>query len=111
MTAGLDLPRDTQLNGVDQRVTRAQIADDYQIVAWRSQICLPQIFFRRFDGCARIIGKFDSHRTYSPAKRELASHFLTWREGKNGGVFRAQIGSVAPHRSVSGENDDFCTRQ
>ena len=69
MTAGLDLPRDTQLNGVDQRVAGPQIADDYQIVARRSQICLAQIFFRRFDGRIRIIGKFYPDRTHSPAKR------------------------------------------
>ena len=68
MTAGLDLPRDTQLNGVDQRVAGPQIADDYQIVARRSQICLAQIFFRRFDGRIRIIGKFYPHRTHPPAK-------------------------------------------
>src|SRR5438046_8580349 len=105
----LILPRSSQLHRVHQCLAGAQVADDHQIVTWRSQSCVLQIFLGRFDGDIRIIGKFYSYRISSPTKCELTSNFLVRSEGKNRGVFRTQVGGIARHRAVAGKDDDTRT--
>src|SRR5438132_680964 len=101
----------SKLHGVHQRIACAQVADNHQIVARRSQSRVAQIFLGYFDGGVRIIRKFYPRRIRPPTKRELASHFLARSEGKNRGVFRTQIRSITSHCAVPGKHDDPRSRE
>ncbi len=77
-----------QLHAIYQRLARAQIADDHQLVAGRSQFVFAQEFLGRFDRRIRILREIELHGIGAPTQRQLPIDFFTWREGKDGCVLR-----------------------
>ena len=65
------------------------------------------MFFRRLDRRVRIIRELEPDGEDAPGNGELAINDFVRRKGKDRGVAGAQIGDVARHRAVPGEDDDL----